>query len=187
MHARKGAFEKINEMLIAEMFDELPRMYALPSAENTRIREMLEYVVKDGKMNRGLMVVESGVAIFRAKGLAVDNTIMVKLAVLGWAIEWLQAWLLVADDIMDSSTTRRGKQCWYKRLGDMWHVAINDALTVEMLVYKIMKRHFSNDACYLQLLDLMLETSLQTELGQLNDTLCDALTLEDLTLDVRCV
>ena len=179
----KGAFEKINDMLIAEIFDELPRMYALKSAENTRIREMLEYVVKDGKMNRGLMVVESGVAIFRTRGLPLDNTALVKFAVLGWAIEWLQAWLLVADDIMDSSLTRRGKQCWYKRLGDMWYVAINDALTVEAFVYKILKRHFSNDPCYLQLLDLMLETTLQTALGQLNDTLCDSLPLEELNLE----
>lgn len=32
----------------------------------------------------------------------------------GWCIEWLQAYFLVADDIMDESITRRGQPCWYK-------------------------------------------------------------------------
>merc|ERR1711920_252937 len=129
------------------------------------------------------MVVESGVAIFRARGLELDNTVYTKLAVLGWAIEWLQAWLLVADDIMDSSVTRRGQPCWYKRLGETWYIAINDAVTIEALVYKILKRHFCDDPSYLQLIDLMLETTFQTELGQLADTLCDTLGLQDLTVD----
>jgi len=153
---------------------------------------MLDYNVKGGKMNRGLTVVDSGVAIFKAKGLTVDNTALVRFAILGWAIEWLQAWLLVADDIMDSSETRRGQKCWYKKLQqykakggskDIWYIAINDAVTIEALVFHMIKRHFGSDPCYVQLLDLMLETTLQTELGQLSDTLCDVLELEDLTVE----
>jgi farnesyl diphosphate synthase len=31
---------------------------------------------------------------------------------LGWCIELLQAYFLVADDIMDGSITRRGQPCW---------------------------------------------------------------------------
>merc|ERR1712032_1395271 len=125
-------------------------------------------------------VVESGVAIIGEKN--VTNTDLCQLAVLGWAIEWLQAWLLVADDIMDSSVTRRGQLCWYKTLGDAWYIAINDAVTIESFVYKIIKRHFGYDSdLQLKLLDLMMETTLQTELGQLEDTLCDVLALNDLT------
>jgi len=55
--------------------------------------------------------------------------------VLGWVIEMLQAWLLIADDIMDSSVTRRGQPCWYK-VDDLGSAAINDAFLVEMLLFK---------------------------------------------------
>ena len=97
--------------------------------------------------------------------MALNNTKMCKLAVLGWCIEWLQAWLLVADDMMDESVTRRGQACWYKVEG-VGHIAINDAVTIEALVFKVLKRHFAQEPCYLQLVDLMMETTFQTELGQ---------------------
>ena len=38
-------------------------------------------------------------------------------------------------------------------------IAINDAFTVEMLVYKVLKRHFAAERCYVRLVDLMLETT----------------------------
>ena len=50
-------------------------------------------------------------------------------------------------------------------------------------VYKVLKRHFAAERCYVRLVDLMLETTLQTELGQLLDTMCDNLTLADFSLD----
>lgn len=179
----KGSFTKICDMLIEEILSELPRHYELPKRETDWLRKMLDYTVKGGKMNRGLMVVESGVSIMGGKD-NVSNTDLCRLAVLGWSIEWLQAWLLVADDIMDSSVTRRGQPCWYKTLDDAWYIAINDAVTIEAFVYKIIKNHFGYDSdLQLKLLDLMMETTLQTELGQLSDTLCDVLTLTDLTPD----
>lgn len=177
----KGSFVKICDMLIAEIKDELPKMYELPARENEWIEKMLEYNTKGGKMTRGLMVIEAGVTIFKSRGLPIDNTTMCKFAVLGWCIEWLQAWLLVADDMMDESVTRRGQSCWYKCKG-VGNIAINDAVTIEALVFKVLKRHFANDACYLQLVDLMMETTFQTELGQLLDTMCDNLEITEFSL-----
>lgn len=177
----KKSFMSICDMLIEEIVADLPKNYDLPDRETTWIREMLDYNTKGGKMNRGLMVVDAGVCMMEGKA---DNDTLCQLAVLGWAIEWLQAWLLVADDIMDSSVTRRGQPCWYKKLGEsIWYVAINDAVTIEGLIFKTLKRHFGSHERYVQLLDLLLETTLQTELGQLSDTLCDVLDLKDLTPD----
>eukprot|EP00977_Amphora_coffeiformis_P000369 scaffold98_cov172-Amphora_coffeaeformis.AAC.23 len=178
----KGSFLSICDLLMKEILAELPVRYDLPTSETKWIADMLEYNVKGGKMNRGLMVVESGVAILKAQGKQPTNDQLCQLAVLGWAIEWLQAWLLVADDIMDSSVTRRGQPCWYKKLGDsIWYIAINDAVTLEALTFKLLKRHLSTHPGYVQLVDLLQETTFQTELGQLSDTLCDILDLPDLT------
>jgi farnesyl diphosphate synthase len=183
----KGSFLTICNLLLEEVIAALPLNYDLPPRETQWLREMLEYNVKGGKMNRGLMVVEAGVAMIGKDKITNDQ--LCQFAVLGWTIEWLQAWLLIADDIMDSSVTRRGQPCWYKKLGDsIWYVAINDAVTTEAFVFQILKRHFgqttgADSETYIQLVDLMLETTLQTELGQLSDTLCDILGLEELTPD----
>lgn len=64
-----------------------------------------------GKLNRGLTVVHVLQAI---KGPAFTEAEAHRAAVLGWCIEWLQAFFLVADDVMDASITRRGQPCWYK-------------------------------------------------------------------------
>jgi farnesyl diphosphate synthase len=107
---------------------------------------------------------------------------MGRFAVLGWCIEWMQAWLLIADDMMDSSLTRRGQPCWYK-LEHVNHIALNDAFCCEMLVFKMLKRHFGDEAYYMQLVDLLLETTWQTEVGQMLDTLCENVKLADFTVD----
>ena len=181
----KGSFVQVCDMMIQELVADLPVKYDLPAKETKWISDMMDYNVKGGKMNRGLMVVDAGVAMLTSsqggKGKTPTNEQYCQLAVLGWAIEWLQAWLLVADDIMDSSVTRRGQPCWYKHLKQIWYIAINDAVTMEAFVFQMLKRHFASHPQYLQLVDLMLETTLQTELGQLSDTLCDILDLPELT------
>lgn len=80
---------------------------------------------------------------------------------------------------------------------------VNELLPLQMLVYKMLKRHFGREAYYMKLVDLFLEvtllaegalrapalrvlpsqTTFQTEVGQMLDTLCLNRTLEDFTLD----
>lgn len=52
-----------------------------------------------------------------------------------------QAYFLVADDIMDSSITRRGQPCWYRR-PEVGMVAINDGIILEACIFRILKKHF---------------------------------------------
>lgn len=33
--------------------------------------------------------------------------------VVGWCVELLQAYFLITDDLIDGSSMRRGKPCWY--------------------------------------------------------------------------
>mmetsp|Transcript_85011 Transcript_85011/g.238025 ORF Transcript_85011/g.238025 Transcript_85011/m.238025 type:complete len:413 (+) Transcript_85011:1168-2406(+) len=178
----KESFLAVCDMLIDEVCAELGPGYEMPEAEVAWARRMLNYNVRGGKMNRGLMVIDSGVHILKAKQLPASNDTIVRFAILGWCIEWLQGWLLVADDFMDDSKTRRGQKCWYLH-DDVQKIAINDAFFTEMLVYKVLKRHFSHLPYYAQLVDLMMETTFQTECGQLLDSICANCTLEELTLE----
>mmetsp|Transcript_45840 Transcript_45840/g.107118 ORF Transcript_45840/g.107118 Transcript_45840/m.107118 type:complete len:436 (-) Transcript_45840:46-1353(-) len=174
------SFVSVCECMIRECTENLPSTHELPDMEKKWIVDMLEYNVKGGKMNRGLMVVQSGEVIMRSRGMEPTDDDLKKLAVLGWCIEWLQAWLLVADDFMDSSETRRGQVCWYKKEG-VDEIAINDAFLLEMLVYRVLKRHFWNEPYYVDLIDLFMETTFQTECGQLLDLQCKNLGLPDFT------
>ena len=77
-------------------------------------------------------------------------------AALGWCIEFLQAFFLVADDVMDHSVTRRGAPCWFRN-NDVQLIAINDSFILESCVFKILKRYFGQELYYPQLVDLFIE------------------------------
>ena len=70
----------------------------------------------------------------------------------------LQAYFLVADDMMDQSITRRGQPCWYKVEG-VSNIAINDAFMLEAAIYHLLKKHFRQEKYYVDVLELFLEVS----------------------------
>lgn len=127
-------------------------------------KEVAEYNVPYGKKNRGLSVVTS------FKELKGDHTKeeIKRAMVLGWCVEWLQAFFLVADDIMDGSITRRGKPCWYKKDG-VGMTAINDSFFLESAVFQILRKHIGDQPYYLSVVELFHDTILQTVTGQCLD------------------
>ncbi|XP_073464926.1 farnesyl pyrophosphate synthase isoform X1 [Aquarana catesbeiana] len=132
----------------------------------SRLQKVLEYNAPGGKCNRGMTVL----AAFREMvepDLQKDGNIQRALAV-GWCVELLQAFFLVADDIMDNSVTRRGQPCWYKQAG-IGLDAINDSFLLEACIYRVLRKYCRQQPYYLNLLELFLETSYQTELGQALD------------------
>ncbi|CAG7828364.1 unnamed protein product [Allacma fusca] len=132
---------------------------------NRWMRKVLEYNVPFGKQNRGLSLALA--YRYLAKDLSRDN---IQLSyVLGWCVEFLQAFFLVADDIMDSSETRRGRLCWYKVDG-LGATAFNDAVLLEASVYPILKKYFREKEYYADLLDIFHEATFKTSYGQSLDT-----------------
>ncbi|KAJ2353468.1 Farnesyl pyrophosphate synthetase [Coemansia erecta] len=156
-------FPQLTEVVLSELpsFGATPEMVA-------RIKAMIEYNVMGGKMNRGLSVVDTVKIMRREEKLPAD--VNEKAMVLGWAVEWLQAFFLVADDIMDESPTRRGQPAWYRRK-DVGILAINDSFILEACIYRLLKRYFRSEPYYIDLVELLHETSYQTELGQMVDLL----------------
>ncbi|EWM21458.1 farnesyl pyrophosphate synthase [Nannochloropsis gaditana] len=164
----KEAFIEICDQLTVELLTELKSRYELPAEASEWVKKMIEYNVKGGKLNRGLTVVSVKRTIDAAKGRVLSTREFARAAVLGWCIEWLQAFFLVADDVMDDSVTRRGQPCWF-RLPQVKLIAVNDSFILESNVFQILKRHFGHEPFYVTLFDLFREVTLQTELGQLLD------------------
>ncbi|KAM4580384.1 farnesyl pyrophosphate synthase-like isoform 1-T1 [Odontesthes bonariensis] len=131
-----------------------------------RLKEIMVYNVPGGKKNRGLSVIGSLRELLPPSKLAQDT--VQRALMVGWCIEILQAFFLMADDIMDGSVTRRGQPCWYKKDG-IGLDAINDAVLVEGSIYRVLRRHCRDQPYYVHLLELFNETTFQTELGQTLD------------------
>lgn len=134
----------------------------------SRLKEVLEYNLAGGKCNRGITVLAAFQELADPGKLNAES---IKQALtVGWCVELLQAFFLVADDIMDSSITRRGQLCWYKK-PEIGLGAVNDALLLEACIYRLLKLYCRQMPCYLNLLELFLQTTFQTEIGQTLDVI----------------
>ncbi|KAI4311852.1 hypothetical protein MLD38_036715 [Melastoma candidum] len=130
------------------------------------VERMLDYNVPGGKLNRGLSVIDSYKYLIEGRELTEEEIFLA--SALGWCIEWLQAYFLVLDDIMDSSHTRRGQPCWF-RLPKIGMIAINDGVVLRNHIPRILRNHFRGKPYYVDLLDLFNEVEFQTASGQMID------------------
>ncbi|XP_006861616.1 PREDICTED: farnesyl pyrophosphate synthase [Chrysochloris asiatica] len=131
-----------------------------------RLRKVLEYNVLGGKYNRGLTVLAVFQELVEPRKQDADS--LQRAMTVGWCVELLQAFFLVLDDIMDASLTRRGQPCWYQKPG-IGLDAINDSLLLEACIYRLLKLYCREQPYYLNLIELFLQSSYQTEIGQTLD------------------
>ncbi|KAJ7307359.1 hypothetical protein JRQ81_009371 [Phrynocephalus forsythii] len=165
MAADREKFVAFFPQIVKDLTDEGLRQEEVADAF-ARLKEVIEYNAVGGKYNRGLAVV----AAFRElAGLdPQDQESLRRAMVVGWCVELLQAFFLVADDIMDHSVTRRGHLCWYKKEG-IGLDAVNDSFLLEAGVYQLLRRHCRDQPCYLNVLELFLQMTFHTEIGQTLD------------------
>ncbi|CAD6631042.1 HN1_G0006360.mRNA.1.CDS.1 [Saccharomyces cerevisiae] len=158
-----NVFPKLVEELNASLL-----AYGMPKEACDWYAHSLNYNTPGGKLNRGLSVVDTYAILSNKTVEQLGQEEYEKVAILGWCIELLQAYFLVADDMMDKSITRRGQPCWYK-IPEVGEIAINDAFMLEAAIYKLLKSHFRNEKYYIDITELFHEVTFQTELGQLMD------------------
>mmetsp|Transcript_32544 Transcript_32544/g.37908 ORF Transcript_32544/g.37908 Transcript_32544/m.37908 type:complete len:431 (+) Transcript_32544:80-1372(+) len=164
----KQKFMTIFPMLRDEMLSHMKNNEMIPEALEW-CKTMMDYNVPKGKLNRGLTVIGVQRTLMKASSNRdLNEKEIARASVLGWAIEFLQAFFLVADDIMDESVTRRGQPCWYK-LDHVKSIAINDSFLLESYVFTMIKEHFGEEEYYLELVELFLDVIQKTEFGQLLD------------------
>ncbi|KAJ3424408.1 farnesyl-pyrophosphate synthetase [Anaeramoeba flamelloides] len=154
-------FDELTQVLIKE----LPNLDQFTETSKEYLEKLIRYNVPKGKLTRGLGLVNTFVTIVQTQRKVTKTEIRLSM-ILGWCIEWLQASLLVADDYLDQSLTRRGQKCWYRVVGIR---AINDALLLESCLYVFLKKYFKKYSSYRVLLELFLSVTFKTELGQTLD------------------
>jgi farnesyl diphosphate synthase len=160
----KTTFATAFDRVAAGILKSLSDAHSLGEEALAWVREMMYYTVPGGKMNRGVSVIDTLRII---NGAPLDETQLEDAITLGWCIEFLQAFFLVADDVMDRSQTRRGKICWY-RVSKVKEIAINDSFLLQSFVFDTIRRRFSGSRSS-ELVNLFLDVTLQTEIGQLYD------------------
>ncbi|KAK6133143.1 hypothetical protein DH2020_033182 [Rehmannia glutinosa] len=160
----RSVFLGVYSVLKSELLNDL----AFEWTDDSRqwVDRMLDYNVPGGKLNRGLSVIDSYKLLKEGNDLIEDEVFLA--SALGWCIEWLQAYFLVLDDIMDSSHTRRGQPCWF-RVPKVGMIAVNDGIMLRNHIPRILKKHFREKPYYVDLLDLFNEVEFQTAAGQMID------------------
>lgn len=162
----KLKFRQVFDDLFETIIADIESNYDLPADAITYLRKVVSYNVPHGKLNRGLAVFQCYKA-FKSDSSIPDKD-EYRANILGWCVEFLQAFFLVADDIMDDSLTRRGQPCFY-RLPEIGLNAINDAIILETMLYRVLRIKFGDDPVYPHLVDLFRDISYTTELGQMLD------------------
>lgn len=168
----KASFKTLFPELVDALMQDIQTNFDLPATAHIHVRRSLEYNVPHGKNNRGLAVFQC----YKAFHEGFSKTAKVPITpeqersanILGWCVELLQGFFLVADDIMDGSVTRRGQLCFY-RLPEIGLNAINDSLVLELTVYRVLRLYFRSSPIYMDLVELFQDMTYATELGQLLD------------------
>ncbi|KAK9172993.1 Polyprenyl synthetase family protein [Cryptosporidium meleagridis] len=121
----------------------------------------IDYNVKKGKHIRGKILV-----LVSSLSSAHSNIKRDSIYLLGWVVETIQALVLIADDIMDSSEFRRGAPSWHVVHGQS--NAINDIFFLKMLSLSLifeLSSIFGNDI-FMKIQKIYNESIFFTVLGQ---------------------
>ena len=158
--------------LAEELLADVRNKFSLNPKALAYVEKNITYNVPHGKLNRGLAVFQCFKAFYTGltgKDLAPDSEYEKQANILGWCVEFLQAFFLVADDIMDDSVTRRGQPCYY-RLPEIGLRAVNDSLMLEMMLYQLVRKHFgSNPELCSSIIELFMDITYVTIMGQMLD------------------
>jgi len=140
--------------------------HKMPPAALTWVHSVIDYNIKGG-VSRGMSLI----AVFHSfemhsKGRKMTDKEIARASVLGWAIEYLQTFLILSDDVVNSAVLRRGDKCWHER-EEVGKIAVNDAFLLESFVFTIIKLHFQSEPYYGRLVDLFLNVIQKTTTGKL--------------------
>ncbi|XP_055691216.1 farnesyl pyrophosphate synthase-like, partial [Lutzomyia longipalpis] len=139
-----------------------------PSRAGKHIEEVLDYTTCGGKKTRGKLLVAAFEEIAPKDKLTEENLKLV--AYLAWCVEAFHGLILIMDDIMDGSLTRRGQTCWYRR-PNIQMSAINDAVMLDAAIYEFLHEKFHHLPTYGDIIHSYHRNALMLYMGQYLDVL----------------
>ena len=129
----------------------------------------LDYNIVGGKLARARTVSEV-VRVCMGCEFRPESDQAKAALVLGWAIEILQAFFLIEDDVMDRGEVRRGQPCWYKVPDVGVANAINDGLLLEQVLYELIELNEYTKPLSVAAHRKLRDASMRTVIGQHLDT-----------------
>lgn len=111
LNQHEELFESTYQQILEEMSRPRFDMKSMNEVQSW-FGKVIEYNLKNGKRNRAKSLALAYEQFAPKSGI--ENLRMA--CILGWCVEFLQAYFLVVDDIMDNSITRRGQLCWYRKV-----------------------------------------------------------------------
>ncbi|KAK3928751.1 Farnesyl pyrophosphate synthase, partial [Frankliniella fusca] len=151
---------------VVEQLLEESKVCNIPS-ETEWLAKLLNHTVPGGKMVRALATY-NGMRELGPSPSQQSDEFIAKAKCLAWSVEMIQSSMALADDIADQAPQRRGKPSWYTIAGSG---AVFDALLLEHCSYRLLKRHFTEDA-YFYTIELFVNTVFRLCIGQNHDIHC---------------
>ncbi|CAG2173425.1 unnamed protein product, partial [Oppiella nova] len=130
-----------------------------------RLKKIFSYNVGHGKGIRALFAVKTAILLAKHKGIETTKEDIELTQILGASVEIMHAFSLIYDDIMDQSSTRRGRPCWYKQ-DDVGLKALNDGIILKNECFHTLKLFFGHKKSYLNIMETFHEMMRYTTYGQ---------------------
>lgn len=139
----------------------------LPAFVSDYFKKFMEYNMNSGKRLRTITVIRISCGLLQESGASFEHKVEFLTAAFlcSFLIELVQMAVLAADDVMDSSLTRRKKKCWYLNDG-VGLAAINDAVWGFTLSNLYFKRFVFSSELSILLMNELNELKLRLCCGQ---------------------
>lgn len=160
-------YSKVEPFLINEGIEINKCNRSLPSFVSEYFKKFMDYNLNSGKRLRTVTVIRISCGLLKGYNSTYEHKVeFLTVAFLcSFLIELVQMAVLAADDVMDSSLTRRKKTCWYLNDG-VGLAAINDAIWGFTLSNLYFKRFMLSDSLSLLLMNELNELKLRLCCGQ---------------------
>ena len=104
------SFEKSFDQILSRLLFVDSKLFEIVNT----LKTIITYNVYGGKQTRGKILMQTFKILKNYSTLSAIEQDVELVSILGWTVEFFQAYFLMIDDIIDQSSTRRGKPCWYK-------------------------------------------------------------------------